>query len=92
MQLFENPEPQLNKCIFAGPSLWGVELDRTIMRFGPAQLGSIYLAAKSGYKVIGLVDAFFGNVPTVWHKEILYAIGARVRSLRQFECRRSEGG
>lgn len=74
MQLFENPEPQLKKCIFAGPSLYGVELDRTIMRFGPAQLGSIYLAAKSGYKVIGLVDAIFGNVPTVWHKEILYAM------------------
>jgi len=57
-----------------GPTLRGVELDRTIMRFGPAQLGSIYLAAKSGYKIIGLVDAFFGNVASVWHKEILYAI------------------
>ena len=75
MQLFENPESQLNRCIFVGPSLWGLELDGTIMRFGPAQLGSVYLAAKSGYNVIGLVDAIFGNVPTVWHKEILYAIG-----------------
>jgi hypothetical protein len=75
MQIFESPESQLNRCIFVGPSLWGVELDRTIMRFGPAQLGSVYLAAKSGYNVIGLVDAIFGNVPTVWHKEILYAIG-----------------
>jgi hypothetical protein len=75
MQLSESPDPQLNRCIFVGPSLRGVELDRTIMRFGPAQLGSIYLAAKSGYNIIGLVDAVFGNVPTVWHKEILYAIG-----------------
>jgi hypothetical protein len=75
MQIFESPESQLNRCIFVGPSLCGVELDRTIMRFGPAQLGSVYLAAKSGYNVIGLVDAIFGNVPTVWHKEILYAMG-----------------
>jgi hypothetical protein len=75
MQIFERPESQLNRCIFVGPSLWGLELDGTIMRFGPAQLGSVYLAAKSGYNVIGLVDAIFGNVPTVWHKEILYAIG-----------------
>jgi hypothetical protein len=75
MQIFESPESQLKRCIFVGPSLRGVGLDRTIMRFGPAQLGSVYLAAKSGYNVIGLVDAIFGNVPTVWHKEILYAIG-----------------
>jgi hypothetical protein len=75
MQLFESPEPQLKRCVFVGPSLRGVELDRTITRFGPAQLGSVYLAAKSRYNIIGLVDAIFGNVPTVWHKEILYAIG-----------------
>ncbi len=75
MQIFECPESQLKRCIFVGPSLRGVGLDHTIMRFGPAQLGSVYLAAKSRYNVIGLVDAIFGNVPTVWHKEILYAIG-----------------
>ena len=43
------------------------------LRSCPAR--SVYLAAKSKYNVIGLVDAIFGNVPTVWHKEILYAIG-----------------
>ena len=92
MQLFENPEPQLNKCIFAGPSLCGVELDRTIMRFGPAQLGSIYLAAKSGYKVIGLVDAYLRQCSDCLAQGNSVCHGARVRSLRQFECRSSEGG
>lgn len=76
MQISERPDGQLKRCIFVGPSLRGIELDRAITRFGPAQLGSIYLAAKSEYKIIGLVDAFFGNVPSVWHKEILYAIGS----------------
>lgn len=75
MQISEGPELKLSRCIFVGPSLRDVEVDRMIKRFGPAQLGSVYLAAQSGYKIIGLVDGVFGNVPTVWHKEILYAIG-----------------
>jgi hypothetical protein len=43
-------------------------------RFGPATLGSIYLAVVAGYERIGLVDGVFGNVPSVWHKEILFAL------------------
>jgi hypothetical protein len=74
MLVSKNAETKLNRCVFAGPSFTGAELDRRIARFGPAQLGSVYLAARSGYKVIGLVDGIFGNVPTVWHKEILYAL------------------
>jgi hypothetical protein len=43
-------------------------------------LGSIFQAVQSGYRRIGLVDGLFGTVPSVWHKEILYAIamGAEV--------------
>lgn len=67
-------EAKLKRCVFIGPSLSGIELDSRIRRFGPAQLGSIYLAAKSKYNIIGLIDGIFGNVPTVWHKEILYAL------------------
>jgi hypothetical protein len=74
MPVLNGAETKLSTCIFAGPSLGGTELDPRIVRFGPAQLGSVYLAARSGYKVIGLVDGIFGNVPTVWHKEILYAL------------------
>ena len=64
----------MKRCIFIGPSLAGTVLDPNIARFGPAQLGSIYRAAKAPYKIIGLVDGIFGNIPTVWHKEILYAL------------------
>jgi hypothetical protein len=43
-------------------------------RFGPAALGSVFRAVEAGYRQIGLVDGFFGNVPGVWHKEILHAL------------------
>ena len=74
MPVLESAGRMLKKCIFVGPSLNGIELDHRIARFGPAQLGSVYLAAKSGYRIIGLVDGIFGNVPSVWHKEILYTL------------------
>ena len=74
MRVSQNTLSELNSCIFVGPSLSGNDVPPCVQRFGPAQLGSIYLAANSGYQVIGLVDGLFGNVPAVWHKEILYAL------------------
>ena len=74
MPVSTNAKTTLKRCVFVGPTLTGTKLDGRVKRFGPAQLGSIYLAARSGYKVIGLVDGIFGNVPNVWHKEILYAL------------------
>ena len=74
MPISEKAETKVKRCVFVGPSLCGIELDRRMVNFGPALLGSVYLAAKAGYKVIGLIDGIFGNVPSVWHKEILYAI------------------
>jgi hypothetical protein len=74
MPIPKNAKANLSRCVFVGPSLSGLELDRRLVRFGPALLGSIYLAVKAGYKVIGLVDGLFGNVPAVWHKEILFAL------------------
>jgi len=43
---------------------------------GPARLGSVHQAVLAGYKRIALVDAYFGNVPSVWHKELLFAIAS----------------
>jgi hypothetical protein len=74
MQVSESADSKLKICIFVGPSLNDTRLNHAIMRFGPAQLGSIYLAAKAGYRIIGLVDGIFGNVPAVWHKEILFVL------------------
>ncbi|MEM8570026.1 MAG: TfuA-like protein [Pseudomonadota bacterium] len=67
------------RCVFAGPSLSGVSSARGVDFFAPASLGSLYLAYEKGYRVIGLVDGFFGSVPAVWHKEILHLMKLGVR-------------
>ncbi len=67
------------RCVFAGPSLSGVSSIRGVDFFAPASLGSLYLAYEKGYRVIGLVDGFFGSVPTVWHKEILHLMKLGVK-------------
>ena len=60
----------------------------------PAEAGDLYRAARAGAAVIGLVDGVFEDRPTVWHKEILWALAAGVRvygaaslgALRAAEC------
>jgi hypothetical protein len=62
--------------IFAGPSLpppaapciAGLEWRP------PVRQGDLYLAALSGPAIIGVIDGYFELVPTVWHKEILWAM------------------
>jgi hypothetical protein len=44
----------------------------------PARHGDVFRAARSGPAAIGLVDGFFDAVPSVWHKEILWALSAGV--------------
>ena len=68
----------MKTCVFAGPSLYGLEVPAGIDRYGPAVMGSVYRAAEAGYLRIGIVDGLFGDVPSVWHKEILYAMFAGV--------------
>jgi len=41
-------------------------------------MGSVFRAVEAGCPRIGIVDGQFGNAPSVWHKEILYAISAGV--------------
>lgn len=60
-------------CVFVGPT----RLQRVPARahiFAPAALGSVFRAAQAGYKLICLIDGYFGNTPSVWHKEILFAL------------------
>src|SRR5215216_6955991 len=61
--------------VFCGPSLGR----RDVERFGfewrpPVRQGDLYRAARQGPRVIGVVDGFFEVTPTVWHKEILWAL------------------
>jgi hypothetical protein len=83
------------KVLFAGPSLFGVRYDRKgIDVRPPARQGDLHQAVLDGATAIGLVDGVFGFVPSVWHKEILFAIQSRVHvlgaaslgALRAAEC------
>ena len=66
----------MNAVIFAGPSLppsarpavAGLEWRPPVGR------GDLYLAALQRPRLIGVVDGYFETVPTVWHKEILWAL------------------
>lgn len=63
----------IRSCAFVGPTrLQSVPAGLDIL--APAALGSIFRAVEEGYKLICLIDGFFGNMPAVWHKEILFAL------------------
>jgi hypothetical protein len=60
-------------CVFAGPTRLQRIPDQVDV-FAPAALGSVFRAVQAGYKAICLIDGYFGNIPSVWHKEILFAL------------------
>ncbi len=82
--------------VFAGPSIYGVDREALGgMRLAPpARCGDIYRVARAGAPAIGLIDGIFGSAPSVWHKEILFALSLGVRlygaasmgALRAAEC------
>lgn len=72
----------MNAVIFAGPTLprdEGSALLDAEWR-PPAAQGDVYRAAREGFDAIGIIDGYFEVVPSVWHKEVLWAMsrGARV--------------
>ena len=83
------------KVLFAGPSLYGCDLDLSgIVLRHPAKQGDVIAAVRDGATAIGLVDGYFGGAAAVWHKEILYALSLGVTvlgassmgALRAAEC------
>jgi hypothetical protein len=67
----------MTAIIFAGPSLPPMlrpVSERNIEWRPPVRQGDVYRAALTGPAVIGIVDGYFEVVPTVWHKEILWAM------------------
>ncbi len=63
--------------VFAGPTISASDvregLERAEVR-PPARTGDIYAACQDQASAIGLIDGFFEGVPSVWHKEILWAL------------------
>jgi hypothetical protein len=66
----------MNIVIFTGPSLLPDSaceiLDARCLP--PVSQGDVYREALKAPEVIGIVDGYFRSVPSVWHKEILWAL------------------
>src|SRR6516165_742713 len=66
----------MTAVIFLGPTLSvdeaRQELDADYLP--PAAQSDVYLAARRQPVMIGIVDGYFQRVPSVWHKEILWAM------------------
>ena len=62
--------------IFAGPSLPPSfrPADPALEWRPPARQGEVYEAARGRPAIIGIADGYFEATPTVWHKEILWAM------------------
>src|SRR5262249_25127305 len=72
--------PVSEAIVFLGPSLRAADL-RQLSSFDvrpPAAHGDVYRAVQDHPRTIGIVDGYFEGVPSVWHKEILYALSEGV--------------
>lgn len=69
--------------VFLGPTLSAEdarnELDAIYLP--PAGQGDVYRAAREQPFAIGLIDGYFEQVPSVWHKEILWALSNGIHVL-----------
>jgi hypothetical protein len=68
----------MTAIVFVGPTLsprWRPTGERLWQWRPPVRQGELYRAAlEERPRVIGIVDGYFEVVPTVWHKEILWAM------------------
>jgi hypothetical protein len=69
--------------VFTGPTLQPSEAKQELdaLYRPPVSEGDVYRAALEEPRAIGIIDGYFENVPSVWHKEILYALSRGVRVL-----------
>jgi hypothetical protein len=66
--------------VFVGPTLRAEEIARTgdFVCLPPVAQGDLYRAARRRPRAIGIIDGYFSGAPSVWHKEILWAISQGV--------------
>jgi YcaO-like protein with predicted kinase domain len=67
--------------LFLGPTLPHDLIDPGLECRPPAEQGDVYLACLDGAALIGLVDGSFEQVPSVSHKEILWAMARGIHVL-----------
>lgn len=68
-------------CVFVGPTLRPEEVEAALpgaMCLPPVAQGDVYRAAASHPRAVGIIDGYFSGAPSVWHKEILWALSEGV--------------
>jgi hypothetical protein len=62
--------------IFTGPTLHAAEGGEVLdaVYLPPAARGDVYRVARMQPQAIGIVDGYFDTMPSIWHKEILWAM------------------
>jgi hypothetical protein len=62
--------------VFTGPTLPPAEAARILEAeyLPPAAIGDVYRAALAQPWAIGIIDGFFESTPSVWHREVLWAM------------------
>ncbi|SLN71802.1 TfuA-like protein [Roseovarius albus] len=64
-------------AVFSGPTISTSDVQKALPGADvrtPARTGDIYAVCQQQASAIGLIDGFFEGVPSVWHKEILWAL------------------
>ena len=66
----------MSVCIFVGPTLSREAVVSVLdaQCLPPAAQGDVYRAARLRPRAIGIIDGYFSGAPSVWHKEILWAL------------------
>ncbi len=70
----------MSAIVFVGPTISTEEVRSVIdaVCLPPVAQGDVYRAALRRPRCIGVVDGYFHGVPSVWHKEILWAMAQGV--------------
>src|SRR5690242_11394092 len=66
----------MKSIIFVGPTLSPCDVSDVLdaVCLPPVAHGDVYRAALKWPSAIGIIDGYFERVPSVWHKEILWAM------------------
>lgn len=66
----------MSAVVFAGPTITARDVAAIVDADcrPPAAQGDVYRAALQRPRVIGIIDGYFERQPSVWHKEILWAM------------------
>ncbi|GAA0775610.1 TfuA-like protein [Roseibium denhamense] len=70
----------MTAAVFLGPTLepGTARSLADVQVLPPVSQGDVYRAVQNGFRIIGIVDGYFEQVPAVWHKEILWAMSQGV--------------